>query len=366
MREPWWRLTADQFRIAMTLVAIAEFRDGAARVTASTSDFERFFGMPRSKIRRALEALERAGFCQIWSSKGRAGTTSVVLRDARPFNSTIQRAIPERLSETQDADMVCESLADLGDRGHLPGTITGTITSSDSDDLAIRSGNHSGGRAPDQDLQRSSPDLGSDLRPPDPVDLTSNTKKSPIEKLAAPWVDEAASQPGSDAETTTARSRLDPDAIPDRAWAAADYLRAQVLAENRAAFVGTKPWESGWEFPAAGKPIKVGDGSRSGLRLSWANAFRLLNGKVVAAMKNADPKVTEADAWSEIARTVRWLFLDQPVEPRFVVESPDSLREKWDNIQRNRANRARADAQPKARGADNRPDPQAAREFKRW
>lgn len=176
----------------------------------------------------------------------------------------------------------------------------------------------------------------------------------------APWVDPDAPQ-----EDQTAKPRIDPDSIPDRAWAAADYLRFQVLQENRGAYVGTKPWEPGWEFPAGAKPTRIGDGSRTGLRLSWAHGFRLVHGVALTALRNAAPAAGDAEAWTEIARTVRWLFLEQPVEARFVVESPDSLREKWYRIQTVRKNHARAAEKAKQpRGADNRPDPAAQRQFR--
>lgn len=139
--------------------------------------------------------------------------------------------------------------------------------------------------------------------------------------------------------------RIDPDKIPARAWAAADYLRAQVLEQNAASFLGTKPWSA----------AKTGD------RLRWANSFRLLHDRLLKAMRNADPAATADASWDEVARTVHWLFKGQPASgPRFVVESPDSLRDKWDRITEMRRNRAAA----APLGANGKPDPSARRQWK--
>lgn len=353
-RDPLWRVTPDQFRIAMALVAMADVKDGTARVSAPSSDFERFFGMTRGKFRRALAALEASGFCQVWASKGRNGLTQVILRDLRAFS--VQMALPIINRYVQDAELLCDSSADHGERGHS----ADHLKSSDSDKLDKMI---TESRARDQDLQRSPSDQ--DLRSSDLQDLTSTEKQKSTFAGMAGWVD---GRPESTDQDRTTRFRIDVSSIPDRAWAAADYLRAQVLLENPVAFVGRKPWENGWDYPVDGKPKRLGEGSRTGLRLAWAHGFRLLHGKVAAALRSADPAAGDAEAWAEIARTVRWLFREQPVVgPRFVVEAPDSLTDKWDNIQRIRINRARAEAVPKpARGADNRPDRQAERAFKRW
>lgn len=162
------------------------------------------------------------------------------------------------------------------------------------------------------------------------------------------WVDQAGEQDdeGEIDQPTPKPAAQVAERIPDRAWSAADYLRAQVLAENKSAVLGARPWDAA---------------AKTGLRLAWADEFRLLHRRVWAAMRNERPDATEHDAWAEVARTVHWLFHGQPTEPRFEVESPRSLAKKWDNIQRAR----RRQAQPRpARGADNRPDPAAQRQFR--
>lgn len=163
-----------------------------------------------------------------------------------------------------------------------------------------------------------------------------------------------------DHEAPSKRKRIDPAKIPERAWAAADYLRSRVLLENPTAVAGTKAWEYGYQW-TSGAGERAGAGSQTGLRLSWADKFRLFHAVLLKALRNADPKTAPEVAWEQIARAVYWLFHKQPAEPRFIVECPDSLRDKWDHIQRNMANQKRAAEQP--RGANGRPDPIAKRQW---
>jgi hypothetical protein len=310
-------------------------------------------GIGRTAARRALAELSRVGFCRISSRPGQGGATTITLPDPGhlevhdyegvnvPITSSLAiSSPPSRPFEIVDpghlepVEMLCESLADHGDRGHLKSSI-----------LAISGQKAPNPRARDLDLRRSSdPDLGSDPRSTTSRDLTrSENKKVPD---PGPGQEHMADPPSEDQVSPAKRTRIDPEKIPPRAWAAADYLRTQVMVENPAAIVGTKSW-----------------GGESGLRLSWANAFRLLGQRLLQALRNADLAATEQQAWDEIARTVHWLFHGQPVSPRFVVESPDSLREKWDKIQAQRRNGARA-AGVKL-GADRRtPDPGAGRVWK--
>lgn len=147
--------------------------------------------------------------------------------------------------------------------------------------------------------------------------------------------------------------RIAVDRIPDRAFAAADYLRSAVLSDNKAAVVGSVPWDRE---------------TRSGRRLSWADSFRRLHARVLKAMRNETQSTTDSEAWEEIARTVYWVFHGQPADRRyrFEVESPDTLGEKWDRVQVQRKRQKQDAAQPKpARGPDGRPDHQANRSFKK-
>lgn len=327
----WWSLPDDQFRVGLTLVAMS---DSDGRVATTYGHLVVVCRMPRTSVRRALQALSAAGFCAIEARAGRGGETVVVITDRGSFgtselvDSTEQFAPGESQADLLDTgprifstvnsgplqspEMLCESLADLGDRGHLIARNPDLLQVITPEIRPISS------RASDLDLQQSS---GSDLRSPDSQDLTSLEKQKVRPKAR----------------------RVDPLKVPPRAWAAADYLRRAVLQVNAAAFVGTKPWD---------KDV--------GLRLAWANSFRLLGDQTLRAMKNAGP-ATDGDAWDAIAKTVSWLFNGQGPSHRFVVESPDSLREKWDQIQAVRRNKQ---SQP-ARGSDGRPDPIATREYKR-
>lgn len=340
-RAGFWRLTAEQFRVAVNLVAIARVSEGAPRVVGSSDELERYFGMNRAKIRRTLDALERSGFCRVWVTRGRAATISIALLDSRPFD--IQLSLPvfvSNLDGTQHHETVCESLADHGDRGRF----SEELSSDDETKLSVE------GRARDQDLLRSpsDPHLRSDPRSSDSRDLTgTEIQISTREKLAA-WVEpEGAEQP-----KTSSRKRVDVDSIPDRAWAAADYLRERVLQSNPAAFVGRKQWD---------RAVK------GGLRMDWANSFRLFHRKLVEALRNADAAAGDAEAWNEIAKTVRWLFHEQTVKTRFIVECPNTLSDKWDRIQavrRNNAAKTAHDSQP--RRPDGRPDTMAGRKLEKW
>lgn len=123
----------------------------------------------------------------------------------------------------------------------------------------------------------------------------------------------------------------DPSRIPDRAFAGADYLRSRLVTEDPASWIARQKWDAT---------------KKEGVRLKWADTIRLIN---------------EADKhdYDEIAKVVSWLF-NQPLGgPRFVVQSPESLREKWDQIQAVRRNKG---APQRGRQLDNRPPP----EFKRW
>ena len=99
--------------------------------------------------------------------------------------------------------------------------------------------------------------------------------------------------------------------IPDRAWKAADYLREQVLAEDPNALVSKQPW---------------GEDVRTGWRLGWANEIRL--------MVERDKRTYE-----QIAEVLRYVFTEQIGDKRFVVQSADALRDKFDRIQAVRRNK---------------------------
>lgn len=160
------------------------------------------------------------------------------------------------------------------------------------------------------------------------------------------------------------RPRIDPAKIPDRAWTAADYLHELLLASEPGAVIGNRPWVAGMTF-ASGKGVVVGEGGKTGLRLSWANVIRLLHRDVLAGLRRVDPKSDDNAAWREIAQTIRWALYEQPADrPRCIVECADSLRAKWDKIQRARR-RSADDARAQARRGDGRPDPESQRAFRK-
>lgn len=350
-RSPWWRLSPDNFRLAVWLLGACEVRQGSPRLEVRADDLAHFHRISRAKLRRALEALEESGFCRVWGQRGRGGLTQIVLSDGRPFGIV---APPVLLQ----AGTILESSEPESRDGHQTERIDHYRSNPDiipeggrpainPDHLAISQVAETTD-LPDLDLLRSSedPDLRSDLRSPTSRDQSNTTVDE--HSGVAIWAEEIPEP--THGEPTP---RIAVDKIPDRAFAAADYLRAAVLTENQAAVVGSVPWDQD---------------AKSGRRLSWADSFRRLHTRVLKAMRNETRSTTDSEAWKEIARTVHWVYHGQPADRRyrFEVESPDTLGEKWDRIQVQRKRQKQDADQPKpARSADGRPDPQANRVFKK-
>lgn len=115
-----------------------------------------------------------------------------------------------------------------------------------------------------------------------------------------------------------------------------------LIAQNPSCWVSRQKWEPGTKENPAG-------GGRTGVRAKWADEFRLINER-------------DRKDWEDIAKTCHWLF-NQPPGPRFIVDSPGSLRKKWDNIEMVRKNQAlQKQQQGQSRYVDNRPAP----ETRRW
>lgn len=320
-------------------MSVAEIADGTPRLVSTIDDIARHHASSRMKIRRALDALERVGFCTLWGTRGTGGMTQIVINDSGAFGSTGRNGVTDdsyvRLN-TQDST----SSGVVGDHWREPDIPSQPTITTDHFQVSEISSSL------DLDLSGSTK-----ISDPDPrsEDLTRTEDMSPTYGTTI-WAEPAENRAPEAAPKTGPKMRS--VTIPDRAWGAADYLRGQVLAENKSAILGRHPWAAD---------------QKTGLRLSWADTFRLLHARVLGAMRNERPEASPDDAWNEIARTVHWLFR-QPIGPaRFEVECPRSLGTKWDRIQRTRRRHAEIASQPQlARGADNRPDPQAAREFKRW
>lgn len=176
---------------------------------------------------------------------------------------------------------------------------------------ALRENGKKGGRPPRVTKKPSgfppaNPSGSAELNPPAPA-------PAPALKNTDPATADAAPEGGlSEVKRKTDRAVADKAAkIPDRAWKAADYLREQVLAEDPNALVSKQPW---------------GEDVRTGWRLGWANEIRL--------MVERDKRTYE-----QIAEVLRYVFTEQIGDKRFVVQSADALREKFDRIQAVRRNR---------------------------
>lgn len=107
----------------------------------------------------------------------------------------------------------------------------------------------------------------------------------------------------SEPDDAEERDRIRAARLHPRSWQGADYFRSLLLREQPGNAIRKKPW-----------------GGERGLRLKWAEGLNRI--------ANLDGR-----EWDDIAETIKWLFEKQASGThRFVVHSPDSLREKWDRI----------------------------------
>lgn len=120
----------------------------------------------------------------------------------------------------------------------------------------------------------------------------------------------AASDPPADPEAERRRkNEARVSRIPAEAWSAADTFRALVLEESPTNALSTRKWAG-----------------TTGLRLEWADEIRL---------------IVERDkrTWPQVVEMLDWLFHRQPPgRHKYIVQSPGSLRDKWDRIVLNRNN----------------------------
>jgi len=362
----WWRRLPDRhFRLVLNLLALAAEDPNTAqvggdsdrqvathsgyRVVTRMADIVALCGASRSTVRRMLLELEQRGLLKLSMKSGRGSPILVILGQFSGEN--VDSFFSPETGENSD---VCRSGVppDPGKVGQFSESVQGKLIPLFPSPRA---------RA-DLDLLRSSdPDLRSDpLRSSTPRDLNKSLLGLDSFPPAAEWPvghrDEDVDQPAKPRATA-----VDTAQIQERAWAAADYLRAQVIQRFPACLLGRKAWECGWTWQPGKQGERTGDGSRSGLRLGWAREFHQLHGKLLAALTAAAPVTTSDDAWTEISRTVHWLFHGQTTTG-FRVDSPGSLITKWDRIQDTRQGQAKR----APRGANGQPDPRARREIKTW
>ena len=153
---------------------------------------------------------------------------------------------------------------------------------------------------PDLDLSPSGDlPLSADLPPPEDPNYVGTSGALDSEQLRAY---KAVAEPKVAAARAAKAAR-----VHERAWKAADYFRDLVLEEYPQAAIGRRKWEG-----------------TTGIRLEWAYLIHLL--------VSQDKRTFE-----QIADVLDWLFHKQPAgRHRFVVQSPDALRSKWDRIEANR------------------------------
>lgn len=142
--------------------------------------------------------------------------------------------------------------------------------------------------------------------PPAPPDEVTNEEPDILGKLEFP----------SKQTKTEARASK----IPERAWAAADWLRNAVLGKQPNNPISKQPW---------------GSDVKHGTRLAWAGVFKLLHER-------------DGVPWEEIAKACSWVMGDQGREEQFRIQvlSPSALREKWGRIQQGRQTQTRGPSRP--------------------
>lgn len=362
----WWGLADSQIRVATTLIAMAS-EAGTLTVELVVRELADICHADRMTIRRALAALTKVGFCSVASVRGRHGKTTVTIcrppaTDHLEVSETVQTIYSDgvhptildvesrpftashsviRFNQVEQPDLVEKSLAALGDLSRSkPPDPTISADHLDSKFVANHTNSPVSSRARDQDLLRSLDLRSSDLEINTRSFVATRARRDRGIMTTPPKEHMDTEQPASESVAVTAeptsshkpRRRVDPTKIPEKAWAAADYLRYQTLAKNGAAVVGMRPWTAGWSWES-GKMARTGDGSRTGLRLSWANSFRLFHAVLKGALANGGQPATDEYTWDQIAKTIFWLFHRQPNGVGFVVECPDTLRAKWDRIQ---------------------------------
>lgn len=359
----WWRRLPDRhFRLTMTLLALCEEHTTTQvggdsdrrvathsdhRVVTRMADLVALCGASRATVRRMLLDLEQRGIVTVVTKSGRGSPILVILGQF-----LVQNVDSLFSPETGENSETCRSGVppDPKSGEHFTETVQGRVIPLFPDAPA---------RA-DLDLLRSQDQISdprSGILRGELIIVPHENLSSfpPAEEWPKGCRDEDVERPA------VKRTAADVAVIPDRAWAASDYLRSQVLTKYPACLLGRRQWDPGWTWTTGKPAAKTGDGSRSGLRLSWAQQFQQLHGKLYAAMHGAAPATTSDDAWTEISRTVHWLFHGQ-TSTGYRVDSPGSLIAKWDRIQDTRTGQK---SRP-AKGADNRPDPQASKKFERW
>lgn len=349
IKEPWRKLPSHQVVVAMDLLAFSAeqaVRTGKPGITATTSELMRFTGLARGRLRTALAALERAGFCRIATIRGGGGATAILILDGRPFTQPVVLSLTDGRDQSQSPDTVEETEPIIIGSSKLPVSPSPT-PSHEIVQVADVSSGLTVSRARDLDLLRSpkkdpgDPDLPENITSlyvPTPESADSdNEQRNQIELFNKPIavIKAKAIQLESPADPPKrAAKKADADKITARAWMAADYLRRHVLVRNPVAVASRSQWEYGWSWNT-GKPAMVGEGSRTGMRLKWAHDLLKFHGKLRAALAGGGQPSTDEYAWDLIARTIHWLFNGQKSEPKYqiIVDSPGSLIEKWDRIQ---------------------------------
>lgn len=382
--DSWlWELPPERLRVALLLLAKSR-AEGAERVTRTTSDeIAVACRISRGAAIRALRALGDGGFCRIETRRGSDGVTVIRLTTVKHEHDISEPVVADHLHVL---DIVVEGLLLEGGRDHLRlvrgDHLEARGIAGDSDqsgegrdhlrgdvDLAAsipsepKTGVNPqspvaalpGPSSPDQDLSGPGPS-DPDLQPPEkqtsrePVSRKTGvtvrgdvgSRDSGVHQLSLLGEPEFVADPvtppaptdqaqidGAEyaARRAAIASRIDATMVPDRAFAAADWLRAYVMAMYPSAAVARYPWG----------PAKVGD------RLIWAREL------TVIAEPRAKGRVgRDGRGWDEVARVVKWLFEDQTGEHLFVVQSPTALREKWGRIQAVREQQRKPQRKPAA------------------
>lgn len=314
----WWQLPPDQFRCAVAIAAM--LTPDRQPVQIAIAHIAAIAAVSNRTVMRTLEAMRDARAIAFDARAGRGARAEIRPTFLPSFRDQQVQDVERGNSDQarRPADFPAEFPPSFAQQDQPI-----TASARDAADFSSQTSRRSETGKPEETKQ--------------PADFTSGPA-TPDKKGSSDQRDQgenteikntSSSQPTPKKQTGV---RVSADRIPDRAWKAADYLREQVLKEQPTAAIRRQKWEPG---------------QRDGLRLKWADTLRLLHEQ-------------DGRAWDEIAQVCYWLFHKQPAGVRFIVQSPDALREKWDRIQ---AVRTREHT---ARGPGGHPDPQAKTQFKPW
>lgn len=314
------KVTKAVVRSALRVLAAGPQRDGVAPAITMTP-------RPRGNTVIAVSSTAITGRDSTANSTVVGATNAIVVNDMGVVSGSAQHSKQHTATRTQQHREISNSTAST------TSSSTVTIVEKPSSRIELPVSDEANEHRVTAARQHSQPTL-----PVDGTQVALFSDQDPDQRSTADLVDpeiyrtivpgpsgKKASQPSSESLTVSPKAAEVTKAsrIPEQCWKAADYLRAKILDQNPQAALGAKPWSIS---------------KQTGLRLSWAEEFRLMTTR-------------EKRRLSDAKAIMDWLFGGQTAKFRFVVESPSSLRAKWDRI----AAQMKEEAAPRPVAAPPRP-----------